>query len=300
MITLPAIKKSWTRRLLFEIFTGRFFINRLRPDIYISLQNTMTLGVKASSRWTYLHQPLPYQTSLKFSLRKKPERRMWIYQKLVGKIINFTLRHGNSNVIVQTKWMKAAIVNRKIVADSKAFVLPPTNIAHNISIINKQPKSNDFFYPATGMPYKNHARLFEAVEKLEQKGINLNLTCTLSTDDVRSLNLKVPKSVKLVGMLPRNEILKMYGEKILVFPSLLETFGLPLLEARMANDYILAGETSFGCEILADYPNVKYFDPQNVTSIEKRIKECVENGVKIKPEKRLIKDKESLTTLILG
>lgn len=300
VITLPEIKKSWIKRLEFELYNGKKLINSLNPDVYISLQNTMTLGVKAATKWTYLHQPLPYQKDIVFSIFKKNERKMWIYQHLVGTVINFTLRHGNSKVIVQTKWMKDAVIKKNIVSKDKVVILPPNNIKCDTSVSTSVPKQNEFFYPATGMPYKNHEILFKAVRELEQEGIRLNLTCTLNKNDLENLGLTAPKSVKLIGMVPRDKILKMYGKKVLIFPSLLETFGLPLLEARMANDYILAGKTRFCKEILDNYPNVAYFDPHDKYSIKQQIKKCVHDGIKLRPDDMVVQKPKSLISLVLS
>ncbi|MCP9614140.1 hypothetical protein [Levilactobacillus brevis] len=87
IICFPEIKKSHLKRLLFELLNGKKIINSLKPDVYLSLQNTMTLGVNAK-KWTYLHQPLPYQKEMKFSIFKRLERKMLFYK---WQIVKFKL-----------------------------------------------------------------------------------------------------------------------------------------------------------------------------------------------------------------
>lgn len=276
IISKPDIKASWLKRLKFEVISGNKMINSLEPDIYISLQNTMTLGVNAAEKWTYVHQALPY-TKIRFSIFDKKERKMWVYKNIVGRVINYTLKHSNTKVIVQTSWMKNELLKRGVVKKDKIVVFPPQNIKIDKQMIASVPENNKFFFPATGMPYKNHKTLFKAVRMLEDKGLSFEVLCTLSQGDIASLKLKVPHSVKLVGILSREEVLKKYGTYILVFPSLLETFGLPLLEAKLTNDFIIAGDTKFGKEVLSGYANVLFFNPHSANDLMNRMESCIKS-----------------------
>lgn len=299
IIKKPEIKKSWFKRLKFELFSGRKLINELNPDIYISLQNTMTLGVKAPQKWTYLHQPLPYQKEMKFSLFNKSERKLWIYKNIIGKIINLTLKHGNTNVIVQTQWMKDAVLNRKIVKAKDVYVLPPKIGPVSDDSIRDHIDMSSFFYPATGMVYKNHKLLFKAADILEKKGYRFNVYCTLTNEELNNLNLKVPKSVNCLGRIPREEVMNRYKTEVLVFPSLIETFGLPILEAAMSNDFIIIGDTSFGREILADYRNKVFFDAKSVKSLVKKMESCINGEYDISDDAIKIDGKKSVIDLVI-
>jgi len=73
----------------------------------------------------------------------------------------------------------------------------------------------------------------------------------------------------------------------------LETFGLPLLEARLSNAYILAGNTSFGREILDGYPNVDFFEPRSVRDLVLKMKSCLENDIQIKAVENNVNKKKS-------
>ena len=83
----PNIKKSWIKRIMFDFFYGRKIINSFKPDLYVSLQNTATLGIKAK-QVVYLHQPLPYQDEKRFSIFKNGEKKLAIYQTVIGFIFN--------------------------------------------------------------------------------------------------------------------------------------------------------------------------------------------------------------------
>jgi len=52
----------------------------------------------------------------------------------------------------------------------------------------------------------------------------------------------------------------MYTKSVLIFPSYIETFGLPILEAKLSRCPIVAADTAFAREILCRYKIVKFFN----------------------------------------
>nr|WP_238599663.1 glycosyltransferase [Bacillus cereus] len=74
-------------------------------------------------------------------------------------------------------------------------------------------------------------------------------------------NEKLP--IRFEGLKTREEVFEAYAKSILLFPSYIETFGMPLLEVRMCQGVILAADTPFAKEILEDYENVGFFDAFN-------------------------------------
>ncbi|HWQ22304.1 MAG TPA: glycosyltransferase, partial [Clostridia bacterium] len=59
--------------------------------------------------------------------------------------------------------------------------------------------------------------------------------------------------VILAGQLPREQIAEFCTQSILVFPSWLETFGMPLMEAREAGGWVVAADTPSTRETLDGY-----------------------------------------------
>ena len=55
----------------------------------------------------------------------------------------------------------------------------------------------------------------------------------------------------------------------MIFPSYIETFGLPLLEAKKCDTIILASDCPFSHEILDDYDKVYYFNPFDAKELSK-------------------------------
>ena len=87
------------------------------------------------------------------------------------------------------------------------------------------PREPFLFYPANAWPHKNHERLFEAVALLRREHRDLRLVLTGDHDDV-------PDFVDARGRVSQDELVELYRRaSALVFPSLYEGFGQPVLEA---------------------------------------------------------------------
>ncbi len=264
------LKKSKLKKLFFEKYNGSKYINALKPDVFISLQNIATRGINATCQIVYLHQPIPFQKQKKFSYRKRSERKLAFYQRQVGNVIKNSISKIKPNVIVQTEWMKRALTEQTTLPQNKVAVIHPrVNVEKNIKIIKN--KSDSFFYPASNFLYKNHRVIDQAISYLENDGIeNFNVTFTLNPTQLPYRR----KQIKYIGHVSRKEVMKMYENKVLLFPSYIESFGLPLIEAAVHADVILAADTEFAHELLANYNNVyyyKYDDSKELSHLMKKV-----------------------------
>jgi glycosyltransferase involved in cell wall biosynthesis len=134
----------------------------------------------------------------------------------------------------------------------------------------------DFVYLADGEAHKNHRRLIEAWRLLADKGFRPSLALTLSNRDAvlaswieEQVNLHGLRIANL-GQLPHSDAIALYGNsRALIFPSLSESFGLPLIEARELGLPILAGELDFVRDVCEP---VQSFDPKSSTSIARAVR----------------------------
>ena len=62
-------------------------------------------------------------------------------------------------------------------------------------------------------------------------------------------------------MLSREDLYQAYVDNILIFPSYIETIGLPLLEAQYTNTLIFAADCPYSREVLEGYHNAYFFHP---------------------------------------
>lgn len=133
----------------------------------------------------------------------------------------------------------------------------------------------DFVYVADGEAHKNHRTLVEAWVRLKDKGLTPSLALTLSQRDI-VLKRWIAEKVRIhdlrihdLGVVPHAQVPALYGRaRALIFPSLSESFGLPLIEATALGLPILAGELDFVRDVCVP---VETFDPLSVTSIERAV-----------------------------
>lgn len=252
VIELPQVKNNYLKRLSFDYLTGRSLINELKPDVVFSLQNTVTYGVNAP-QVVYEHQPLPFQNAKNYSFWKASERRMAMYQHLIGKVIIYSVKHA-SKVIVQTEWMREAISRKCGVPESSIVKIAP-NVEDLGCFRVDIPRRNDlFFYPTSAVPYKNISCICDAAALLEQKGLSFEVRLTVPEQ-------KEQRGISWIGQIPREQVMRQFCEATLVFPSYIETFGYPLIEAAQMGAIVLAADLPFAHEVLGDYENAYFFDP---------------------------------------
>lgn len=135
----------------------------------------------------------------------------------------------------------------------------------------------DFVYVASGEPHKNHRQLIKAWCLLAREGLFPSLCLTLDEHRFSELCFFIEEmrrqhslNIVNVGVLAHNEILAVYEKSAAaIYPSLFESFGLPLIEARQAGLPILASELDFVRDVL-DPEQV--FDPNSPTSIARAVK----------------------------
>ena len=69
------------------------------------------------------------------------------------------------------------------------------------------------------------------------------------------------EGILYTGRIPIDKVYQYYSSSCLVFPSYIETFGYPLVEARSAGAIILASDCEFSHELLDGYDNAYFFNP---------------------------------------
>lgn len=133
-----------------------------------------------------------------------------------------------------------------------------------------------FLYVASGEPHKNHKKLIEAWIILAKKGFYPFLSLTLDTDRSKDLihyltdcKNQYNLNIENLGWLLQSEIAATYTEyDCLVFPSKMESFGIPLIEARTCSIDIIASELDYVRELVDPEET---FNPDSEVSIARAI-----------------------------
>jgi glycosyltransferase involved in cell wall biosynthesis len=154
-------------------------------------------------------------------------------------------------VVMMSSWGKGDIVARYGLAPEKVRVVPgaatldayrapsPEAIAAVRARLSLPGRFG--IYPAKAWPHKNHGRLVEALAALRSRGIDVPVVLTGSQGgrDLPVLEharaLGVADLVRFVGFVSPDDLGALYrAADLLVFPSLFEGWGLPILEAMAA------------------------------------------------------------------
>ncbi|MAJ81641.1 MAG: hypothetical protein CMF41_01850 [Legionellales bacterium] len=144
---------------------------------------------------------------------------------------------------------------------------------------SKQPLSSkkdiDFIYPADAQPHKNLRNLFLAWQILAEDNIRPSLVVTLDDQSFKTLKKTISfdeMKVNIInlGMMRYEDLKKVYQRSCaLIFPSFLESFGLPLIEASQMGLQILASEKNFVYDVCSPSDT---FDPHSAKSIAVAVK----------------------------
>lgn len=259
--TFPWVKISWLHRLWFDLVVMPVEAQRQRPDAVLSLQNL------AVARWrgpqvVYLHQSLPF-SEIRYGLWENPK--LWVYQNLISRLIRSSCRRAQ-RVVVQADWVRGALLSSWPEIDREKVVVYHTDVPppldRSMHRAHEPADRSTFFYPANAEPYKNHRVILEACEILEERGLEFQVIFTVNPEQLKVLwKRPLPRAVLLVGRLRPDEVQSEYARSVLLFPSLLESRGLPPLEAVEAGSIVIASDLAHSREVLEGYPNAHFAAP---------------------------------------
>ena len=161
---------------------------------------------------------------------------------------------------------------------------PPDATAIAATLAHHGLKNGDYFlYPANFWPHKNHAMLLTALGMLVAKRPDLNtlLVCTGAPGPGRDAMRNAAQCMGLAqrtrfpGFVAEQEYAALLSScRALIFPSLHEGFGMPLVEAMAAGRPILCAETTSLPEVAGEA--ALYFDPRKPDTIVSAMERLLE------------------------
>lgn len=204
---------------------------------------------------------------------------------LLRKVLKFNLRHVAVYVVQSPLMKKRLIENFKLPASSiKVSLMPrPFFDLEKTSPRITSPSSGRFrlIFPAHYKPHKNHGLIMEAVRLYRNELADTDFIFTFS-------KLASPSKVSLkeniinIPGVSYAEMPKLYKScDALIFPSLEESFGLPLLEAMEMGLPILAADRPYSRWMIGE--TGFFFDPYSPSDMVKnllRLKEEIYSGWK--------------------
>ena len=284
IIEFPKAKRMWIIRLAYEWVIFNLLSKELKPDLWLSLHD-ITPIVRSRRQAVYCHNPSPfYRLTFREALE---EPKFLLFNLFYSKLYALGIKK-NAYVIVQQEWLREEF--------KKRYSLNSVIVAHP-DIRKESYKSADtcasvpmFIYPAFPRIFKNFEAICEATIILHSEGYHdFNVLLTISGDET-SYSKRIYKmyskvcAIQFVGRQTSGDLTVLYKQsKAVIFPSKLETWGLPITEAIAFKKIILAANLPYAYETVGEYGDVAYFDPQNPKALAELMQSVIENRWVPKP-----------------
>lgn len=180
-----------------------------------------------------------------------------------------------TKVIVQSPIVKNLLVNTIKYNSLNILVIPmPIEIVNNNKCVIHYDELN-LLYPSSFYPHKN----FELIKNLSYnfkpvKNINLFLTIDQSQLNIKNANNNF--KIIFLNQINHQKVFEYYNKSFaLFFPSLKESYGLPLIEAMSLNKIIICADLPYSRWLCED--EAIYFDPNNISSTINAINIAISN-----------------------
>lgn len=303
IIIINSIKKKWLDRTKWDLWGLKKWskVKEIRADLIISFQNTGVFYYKDIRQLIYLHQSIPFTENINWNFFNKNERLLWFYKNIYKKIIKHTIGKS-SYIVVQAEWMKNAVIKQFNWNPKKISVIKP-NIK-NIPV-EKVPKIDfiddkfHIFHPANTAKYKNHELIINALKYIKDsnpeiyKNMIIHFTFDRSLNNNRNTvlvnlikNLHLNDNIKFEGKMPYERVLSFYKScDLMVFPSYIETFGLPLIEAASFGLPIIVADLPYAREVIGGYKGANFLDYKDMKLWAENIIDLYNKRIKYKPYK---------------
>jgi len=279
----PWLVRVALRRMLGMDLLGPM-IGRLSLDVIhhpFSVARPRVRGIPSVvTFWDMQHEFYP-----EFFPRKELERRRRVYR---------TSAEESTRIIVAAEFTRRCLAQRYGIDERKIDLVPigcgpafrvlddPAGVD---AVREKYGLTKPFlFYPAATWPHKNHRNLLAALGILmERDRFDGELVLTGIAKEGHSALLGEAKRpglseiVRVLGYVPYDDLPGLYNlARLLVFPSLFEGFGIPVLEAMACGCPVVCSDVTSLPEILGDAGLT--FDPESPEDIAVKIRSAWEDG----------------------
>lgn len=289
-VEMPWSVRSWIHRLWCEYVSMHKLSRQIgNVNLWLSLHDT-TPRVQAERQAVYCHNSYPF-----FSWH-------WRHLLLNYRIVSFALFtkfiyriniHRNRYLIVQQEWFRREMsrmfgIDRKNIIVAKPESMATTNIfKHQTSNVKCETSSFIFLYPAFPDVHKNMECLCEAARLLEQEVGTQRFEVVLTTArDFNKYSKYISRhwgdirSLRFCGFLDRPSLAAEYAKAAcLVFPSKVETWGLPISEFSPSGRPMLLADLPYAHETSAGSRCVSFFNPEDATELKCKMRQLLEGDL---------------------
>lgn len=276
-IEFPNSMNSYLRRCFYEYIFFNRLSKRLKPYLWLSLHD-MTPNVKADIRAVYCHNPCMFYR-LNGIKEFFVDKTFFIFCLFYRFLYEFNIK-SNDYVIVQQTWIKNEFIKTFSLEPKKIIVSYPNILVSKKSQRKKCRKSQKYtlFYASFPACFKNFEIIGEAAALLKKKNIeNINFVVTIDGSENKYSKSVYEKykhldNIEFIGLQSRESVFELYkSSDCFLFPSKLETWGMPISEAKAFNMPIILSDLPYAHETLGKYEKANFFNPSSAEDLVNKI-----------------------------
>lgn len=268
LISIPSSKRSWFHRLYWEWFGFRRISRELKPTLWLSLHD-ITPRVLATRQAVYCHNPSPfYRIGLREALL---EPTFLMFNQFYAFLYRVFIRR-NYCVIVQQDWLRDEFIRR--MGQLPVVVAHPSMRTDELASLPTPGSTFVFIYPALPRVFKNIETLCKAAQILGSRGVSgFEVRLTLDGTENRYARWLRKRfgdtaQIRFIGRQTKDEMATQYREaSAVVFTSKLETWGLPITEAKTQRRPLLVADLPYARETVGTYDLVSFFPAESSESL---------------------------------
>lgn len=290
IIELPNSRRHYLWRLYYEYVYFFFYSLNRKVDYWISLHD-ITPNVLAKKRFVYCHNPSPFLE--KPELIKDISKNLYYMSKYYKYLYSINIRKNNA-VIVQQVWLRNELV--KMFRLENVIVSLP-EISKNVSgNPENREKSNDkfiFVYASYPRAFKNFEIICEAVKLIAKKNNDFEVVLTINGSENAYSKMLYEKykdieTINWVGLMTREKVFEIYHQSdCMIFPSKLETWGLPISEYKETGKPLLVADFPYAHETVGDYDKVCFFNAYSPEQLAQYMMDLMNNKLEFHKSKRV-------------
>lgn len=277
-IEMPDIIKSWSRRLWCEYVAMHDISRQLSPVyLWLSLHDT-TPNVLAERQAVYCQTSFPF-------LKWKMQDLFFDYKIVLFSLFTrFAYRihiKRNDKLVVQAEWLRKGFARMFELPESKFVVAPPTSARQKTPAGSaKESVCKSFLFASTPDCHKNFETVCRAAKLLEKEvGTGkFKVTLTLSGAENRYARWLYKRwgnvrSIDFAGFMSKERLYGTYAQTdCLIFPSRVETWGLPISEFAAYGKPMLLADLPYAHETAAGSRQTAFFHPEKPEELKEQMK----------------------------
>lgn len=281
-IEMPDVARGWCRRLWCEYVTMHSISIRLSPVfLWLSLHDT-TPRVRAERQAVYCQTSFPF-------LRWSPGDFLMDFKiPLFAMLTKYAYKiniNSNKYLIVQAGWLRIGLSKMLGLPANRFIIAPPERKIPDTDIPGVCLPCYTFLYAATPDCHKNFETLCRAAALLEEEMGTGQFKVILTINGRENKYSKwlfrkwgTVDSIDFAGFMTKDTLYNHYkGCDCLVFPSRIETWGLPVSEFSVFGKPMLLANLPYAHETAAGCGKVSFFDPQKPEELKNKMKRLMTN-----------------------